>query len=290
MRWTEIVRTIQTWSRASKCSVSWVRTFFWATSESSLFLNWESNRDMINSTAWRISLTFSSFAFLTASTFRSYSNIRIHLIIWQIWQAFIRHTTSWIKLVISNRRLLSWDIASLTLVAWVSYILSSGWNEWPEWLPSHRAHLWQMHLLQVAQNTESFSLCSSHLTKEKEIINFNKLVIKMSNMIIQISCCSTTADVYGSCRNCWSYLQLEALQLLRDISDPPAVHQFMGTQREPAVGAVWPLLDKPAVNAGETAKFRTVRAQSRIPQFVHADKTSENISNTLRENKKCISM
>lgn len=152
-----------TWSRASKCSVSWVKTFFWATSDNSLFLSWESNREMIKSTAWRISLTFSSFALLTNSTFRSCKNT-IHQCRTSR-QTSIQHTTSWIKLVISNKRLLSWDIDSFIFDAWVSYILSKGKNEWPEWVPSHRAHLWQIHFLQVPQNTESFSLCSSHLTK-----------------------------------------------------------------------------------------------------------------------------
>lgn len=96
----------------------------------------------------------------------SQRDIRIN----QTGQIVVQLTTSWIKLVISNRRLLRWDIDSLIFVAWFSYILSSGWNVWPKWVPSHRAHLWQIHFLQVPQNTESFSLCSSHLSKRKELL------------------------------------------------------------------------------------------------------------------------
>ena len=60
------------WSKDSSCSVSWVKRFFCSINVKSLFFNWESRRAIINSTAFRISLTLSSFAALTDSTLRSY--------------------------------------------------------------------------------------------------------------------------------------------------------------------------------------------------------------------------
>ena len=77
-------------------------------------------------------------------------------------------------------------------------------------------------------------------------------------------------------------MQLETLQLLGDIPDPPAIDQFVGPQRKPAVGALRSLLDQPAMNAGKAAEFRTVRTQSRIPQLVHTNETTENVGNTLK--------
>lgn len=87
-------------SKCSNCSVSWVNEFFCLINVSNLIFNCESKRLTISSTAFRISRTFSSFAFRTVSTFCS---------------------TSWTKLISSTSLLFNCDTSSLTWAMCVSY-------------------------------------------------------------------------------------------------------------------------------------------------------------------------
>lgn len=75
--------------------------------------------------------------------------------------------------------------------------------------------------------------------------------------------------------------QLKCIELLCDLLRPAAVDELSELQGGSAMRALGSLFCQPTPNAAEAAQLGAVRAQPRIAQFLHANKTSEHFSNAL---------
>lgn len=75
--------------------------------------------------------------------------------------------------------------------------------------------------------------------------------------------------------------ELKSIKLLCDFFSPTTVYQFSQLEWSTAMRTLSSLLCQPAPNAAEATKLRAMRTQACIPQFLHTNETSENLSNAL---------